>query len=406
MKKKFFLFFIFICLTVPLAAQSIKSLEAQKKKTLEELAITNKLLNEARKNKKGTVNRIGLLNRSISQSSKVIDNLNNEISILDNNIDSLQSNQAQLQAQLENVKKDYAKMVESTYLYNKYFSPLLFILSSNDFSQAYRRYRYLQEASNYRKRQVLEIDSLTNQLAREEHMLSQNKKYKQNVINSKEQESNRLESQKNEQFHVLADLKQQESDLVIQQRKQQQRASRLNSRIQALIAEEVQKENDRKKAAGAKSSTNGEYPMSKEDKLFTGNFAKNKGHLPMPVEKGIITGHFGLQQHPVLPNVTVDNKGIYIQTSAGSDARAVYDGVVTECFTIPGSNGAIIVKHGNYRTVYANLSQFYVKVGDKVVTKQRLGKIFTDTENGNKTELYFSIYQNTTIQNPEDWLAL
>ena len=145
--------------------------------------------------------------------------------------------------------------------------------------------------------------------------------------------------------------------------------------------------------------------MSKDEQLVAGNFEKNKGKLPLPVERGFISGHFGVQPHPVLPHVTTNNKGIYIQTPAGSTARAIFEGVVTKCFMVPGSNSSVIVKHGNYRTVYSNLTEIYVKEGDKVTTKQKLGKIFVDTENDNKTELYLMLYKDTDIQNPELWLA-
>ena len=146
--------------------------------------------------------------------------------------------------------------------------------------------------------------------------------------------------------------------------------------------------------------------MSKEEQLVAGNFEKNKGKLPLPVEKGFVSGKYGVQPHPVLSKVTINNKGIYIQTPAGSDARTIFEGEVTQIFSVQGSNSAVIVKHGNYRTVYSNLTTIYVKVGDKVSTKQKVGKIYTDPENGNKTELYLMIYKNTEIQNPEQWLAL
>ena len=146
--------------------------------------------------------------------------------------------------------------------------------------------------------------------------------------------------------------------------------------------------------------------MNREEKLVAGNFEKNKGKLPLPVEKGFISGHYGIQPHPFLDKVQVNNKGTYIQTPAGSDARAIFEGEVTQCFSVPGSNNSVIIKHGNYRTVYSNLTTLYVKAGDKVSTKQKIGKVFTDKENDNKTELYIMVYKDTEIQNPETWLAL
>ena len=135
---------------------------------------------------------------------------------------------------------------------------------------------------------------------------------------------------------------------------------------------------------------------------MAGNFEANKSRLPWPVERGAITGRFGKQKHPVLQHVEIDNKGIYIQTTSGSNARCVFDGVVSSVFSVPGSNNTVIVKHGNYRTVYANLTTLYVKTGDSVKTKQNLGKIFVDED---KTELYFQLYKNFDLQNPEAWLT-
>ncbi|MDO4191380.1 MAG: M23 family metallopeptidase, partial [Bacteroidales bacterium] len=227
----------------------------------------------------------------------------------------------------------------------------------------------------------------------------------------------------------ISDLKKKESTLKSQQKTQQKKADQLNSQIQAKIAEEIkrQQELEKKKDAEAKkkqqqsksttttsgngstttkpTTTTPSYTMSKEDQLVAGGFEKNKGRLPMPVEKGFISGHFGRQPHPVLQYVTQDNKGIYIQTPAGSYARAVYDGVVTQVFHVAGSNTSVIVKHGNYRTVYSNLTAVTVKTGEKVTAKQRLGKVFVDAENGNKAELYFMLYKDSAIQNPESWIA-
>lgn len=169
-----------------------------------------------------------------------------------------------------------------------------------------------------------------------------------------------------------------------------------------MIAAEIRKQEEKSRKSTGSSS--GKYQMSREEKLVAGNFEANKGKLPRPVEKGFISGHFGVQPHPILEKVTINNKGIYLQTLANTDARAIFEGVVTQCFSVPGSNQSVIVKHGNYRTVYSNLSKLYVKIGDKVTTKQKIGKIFTDEENDNKTELYFMLYKDTDIQNPEIWL--
>lgn len=188
---------------------------------------------------------------------------------------------------------------------------------------------------------------------------------------------------------MLSQLKKQEKDLLAKQKKQQARANELNRKIDQMIQQDVQR---------TASS------LTKEEKLVAGGFAQNKGRLPWPTEKGFISGQFGVQPHPTLAHVTVNNKGIYIQTTAGANARAVYEGVVSGVFVSDGRN-VVIVKHGNYRTVYSNLTTLFVKNGDKVNAKQAIGKIYTDPENDNKTELFFQLRKDTDILNPSLWLT-
>ena len=189
---------------------------------------------------------------------------------------------------------------------------------------------------------------------------------------------------------MLKQLKSKEKDLSKKLQQQQKKVAELNKKIDDMIRKQTEK---------ASKTT-----LTKEQKLIAGGFEENKGRLPWPVEKGMISGHFGKQQHPVYSQVTIDNKGIYLQTVAGAKARAVYKGEVTSCFMVNGTY-AVILQHGNYRTVYSNLSKLNVKQGDKVETKQVIGTIFTDPEQDQKTELYFQIYKDRNILNPELWIA-
>lgn len=210
------------------------------------------------------------------------------------------------------------------------------------------------------------------------------------------------------------------ADIKVQKKK----ANDLNNKIERIIAEEIRKAEEareaeeRKKSPVAKESKTDKstspakekssgvsYTMTKEEKLLSGGFESNRGRLPWPTDKGFISGRFGVQSHPVLKYITTNNKGIYIQTPAKTNARAVFDGVVTQRFSVPGSNFGVIIKHGQYRTVYANLVDIYVSVGQKVKTKDSIGRIYTDTEDSNKTELYFQIWKDKNILNPEGWIT-
>lgn len=400
-----------LCLLQPLFPQSIAELEEKKKQALENLAQTNKLLNETQKSKQGSVNKINLIKRNIKERKTVIQSLNGQIDALERNIGVLRTEKQQLEERLRYLKADYAKLIRETHVRRNHFSPLLFILSSDNAGQAYRRFRYLQEFSDYRKKQAFEIQRVTAQLVVKEKNLTNDVDKKERVLTEKEREAKKLETDRQQESKMLTQLQKKEKKLKDQQKKQQRQANELNNKIQKLIAAEIRKDEERRRQAANESAKESGKPvpttfeMSKDEKLIAGNFEKNKGRLPLPVEKGFISGHFGVQPHPVLSHVTTNNKGIYIQAPSGSSARAVFEGVVTQCFMVPGSNSAVIVKHGNYRTVYSNLTEIYVKEGDKVSTKQRIGKIFVDTENDNKTELYLMIYRDTSIQNPELWLA-
>jgi septal ring factor EnvC (AmiA/AmiB activator) len=388
-----------------LSAQTIKELEAQKKKALDELAVTNRLLNETQKNKKGTENKLNLLKQSIKQSTNYINALNQEIEGLDANISNLQASRLSHQERLNQLKYEYAISTRAIYSHHKYFSPIIFIFSADNFNQAIRRFRYLQQVAAHRKYQAREIEKITNQLIEEEHILTENRIQKETAVSAKTLEQQRLEQQRQKRNEELASLKKKETSLKKKQKEQQAKADKLNQKIQNMIAAEIKRQKEEAAAKAKKEGKKDPYELSKEEKLVAGNFEANKGKLPRPVEKGLISGHFGIQPHPFLDKVQVNNKGTYFQIPAGSDARAVFEGEVTQCFSVPGSNQSVIIKHGNYRTVYSNLVTLYVKVGDKVSTKQKIGKVYTDTENDNKTELYFMLYKDTEIQNPESWLA-
>ncbi|HHT60957.1 MAG: peptidoglycan DD-metalloendopeptidase family protein [Paludibacteraceae bacterium] len=408
--QRFFCFSLLVLLCSSLCfGQSIKELERRKKQAMEQLALTNKLLEETKKSKQSSVNKINILKRNIRERQAYINSLSIEIDTIEKNITGVRTEKTALEKKLNTVKQEYTELIRATNIRRKHFSPILFVFSASNFSEAFRRFRYLQEFSNYRKKQVAEMQNLTAQLAAKEQDLITNLSAKEQVMNSKTKETKKLQTDQAKENKMYASLKQKEQKLKKDQKAQQKRANELNARIQKLIAEEIKKEEERarqKASQEGKQETAPQYVMSKEEQLIAGNFEKNKGKLPLPVEKGFVSGNFGIQPHPVLSHVTTNNKGIYIQTPSGSDARAIFEGVVTQRFMVPGSNSAVIVKHGIYRSVYTNLTEIYVKEGDKLSTKQKIGKIFTDTENENKTELYLMIYKNTSIENPELWLAL
>ena len=281
-------------------------------------------------------------------------------------------------------------MVRDSHYARMQQSPLLFLLSSDSFQQLARRARYLQEFAHFRQQQVHRIERTQAEIDMQNELLRANKNDKQTALSSRKREQENLKRDEKKQQNMLSQLKSKEKDLSNKLKQQQKKVAALNKKIDDMIRKQTEK---------ASKTT-----LTKEQKLIAGGFEANKGRLPWPVEKGMISGHFGKQQHPVYSQVTIDNKGIYLQTVAGSKARAVYKGEVTSCFLVANTY-AVIVQHGNYRTVYSNLSKLNVKQGDKVEPKQIIGTIFTDAEQDQKTELYFQIYKDRDILNPEVWIA-
>lgn len=259
----------------------------------------------------------------------------------------------------------------------------------------------MQQYSEYCKKKAVEIEEAKKELNAKLEEVEAVRLKRLDVLNNCKQENSKLQSEKNRHSVMVSKLKRKEKDLRKELKKQQKVADQLNAQIERKIAEEARKSEKESIKQGKKVGD----VLTKEEKLVSGNFEKNQGRLPWPVEKGIVVGSFGIQPHPVLERVTTNNKGIYIQCPSGSNARSVFEGEVTQCFSIPGSNNAVIIKHGLYRTVYANLTKVNVKVGDKVSLKQTIGKIYSDPDEDNKTVLYFQVWKDKSINNPENWLA-
>ena len=425
-----------------LQAQSVKELEKQRNKTLQLLESTNKMLNETKKSQRSSLNKLTIINKNIVERKTLINNIGKEINELDGEMQRLNQEKRLLENRLSTLKRDYARLVQEAHLNRSVYTKIMFVLSANSFDQSYRRLRYLQEYSDYRKQQVRKIENVKTQIVVKSDSLNRNKQTKVEVVKQKEVEANKLTNDQKKEKVMLTDLKKKEKKLMADLKKQQKIANDLNNKIARIIAEEIRKAELKRKAEqeraaaeerkrlaaeqkkqGTKSSapssekeakkTEKQAPvqsasvsmLTKEEKLISGNFSANSGRLPWPTDKGFISGHYGVHPHPVLKHVTTNNKGIYIQTPTGTNARAVFEGEVTQRFSIPGSNNAVIIKHGEYRTVYANLTSIYVNVGDKVSAKQSIGKIYTDGDNDNKTELYFQIYKGRTLLNPEGWIA-
>lgn len=397
--KKLFATFIILCLgLLSIHSQSVSELKKRKANAMKQLEITNNLISETSKNKAANLNLLNILNAQIKEQQKLINTINSEVKSIDKELTTLREETNHIQQRLDDLKAEYAKLMYHSYFKKGKLDNLLFILSADNFTQSYRRWRYLKEYSQYCEKKGVEIQETKVQLDAKLQQVENKRLERLETLQAQKSERTKLKEQQKKQDQLVADLQKKEKSLKAELKKQQQLANKLNKQIEDKIAAEAKK-------SVSKAGKDNTYTLTKEEKLVSGNFEKNKGRLPWPVEKGILTGSFGKQAHPVLKHVSVDNKGVYIQCPKGTKARAVFDGEVTQVFSIPGSNNAVIIKHGAYRTVYANLTKVYVKAGDKVKPKQDIGIIYTDTDDGNKTELYFQVWKDKQLQNPELWLS-
>ena len=384
--KRIIYIMLLLVLTLPAMADKVKDLQKERQKIEQQLKQTNEMLAQTKQNERATLNKLTLLNNNIKTRKKLIRTLNNEIGALDNSLQEISAKQRDLGEEMDHLKQDYARLVRETHYADMHRSPLLFLLAADNFQQLVRRIDYMRRFARYRQEQVAAMQHLQDEMDIQSQLLSERRSEQAAALQAQQREQQNLTRDERKQQAMLKELKKKEKQLIAQQKKQQKKADELQKKIDQLIQKQT-------------TTT-----LTKEQQLLAGGFEANKGRLPWPVEKGFISGQFGTHQHPVYEHVTVNNKGIYLQTTTGSKARAVFEGEVTSCIVL-GNTYAVIVQHGNYRTVYSNLGQLVVKTGDKVAAKQTLGTIVSDPANDNKTELYFQVYKDRTLLNPSAWLT-
>ena len=394
--KRMLLLALGVTISLAVAAQSVDELRQKKQKAAEEIRLTNDLLNKVSASQKATLSRLQLLNRQISQRNTLISAINSEVSLLQEVIDDNMLVVNLLSDDLEEFRQEYARLVQLAYKNRMAYDKVIFFLSADNFNQAYRRLLYLRQYTSYRKKQSETIGSLQHILVRKIADLESLKETREVALNEKMEESRKLEGEKKQQNSLSQQLQKQQKELrnkIAQQRRIEQQ---LEQEIQRIIEEEARKTNTPSREG---------FALTPEQKLVGDNFEQNKSRLPWPVERGVITEKFGVHPHPVLRNVTVNNNGVNISTENGAKARAVFGGEVSRVFGITGGNMAVIIRHGQYLSVYSNLVDVTVKKGDKVNLRQYIGTVYSDPSEGNKTTLKFQIWKESTKLNPEDWLG-
>ena len=415
--KRFLLLFAGCLLAwLPLAAQSnqlIRELESKHSQLQKQIAETETLLKSAKRDAVSQLHNLTTLTGQIEERQRYIAAIEHDVEAIEKEVRSLDSQLEKLQKSLQEKKDRYAASVRYLYRNKSVEEKLMFIFSAQSLNQMYRRMRYVQEYATYQRLQGKEIVKQQTQIRHTKMERLQAKAAKQSLMAEREKEKKKLERQEKEQKVLVASLQNKQKSLQRAVDRKRQEADRLNAQIDKLIAEEI--ERARKQAqketqqADARSPKKNDAPMeayalSKADQKLSGNFTSNKGKLPMPITGGyIITSHYGQYSVKGLRNVKLDNKGIDIQGRPGAKARAIFNGTVAAVFQLNGLFN-ILIRHGNYISVYCNLSSADVQQGDSVKTKQSIGQVFSDPADGNRTVLHFQLRREKEKLNPEPWL--
>jgi septal ring factor EnvC (AmiA/AmiB activator) len=372
-------------------SQTLNELKARKDKTKKEIEYINQLLNETGANTKASLNKLSMLNQQIELRNNLINDYSSQLTLLQKSIEDNLFVIEQLTNDLQKVRDQYSNMIRQAYRNKGSYSQLVFLLSSENFNQAYKRMLYIRQMARYRKKQSEQIEAIRTVLVLKTEELTNKKNEQVDVLNQQRAETSKLGLEKQKQSNYSRELQKREKELKNNLHEQQRIEERLQKEIERLVTLEVKK-----------SKTT---PTTPEEKTFSDNFEKNKGKFPWPTQTGVITDRFGEHSHPVMKNIIIKNDGIDITTNPGEKARSIFNGTVSRVFAIPGGNIAIILRHGEYITVYSNLKEVYVKQGDAVSTKQELGLIYTDKLDENKTILKFQIRKENLKENPEEWIT-
>jgi septal ring factor EnvC (AmiA/AmiB activator) len=375
-----------------------KELESKRARLQQEIKEINRLLGKEKKQKGDVLGQMEVLDQKINVSQQLIRVTNQQSNLLNRQINTNVRKISQLKEDLISLKDEYAEIIQKSYQNKSQNSRLMFLLSADNFFQAFKRFQYMKQYTEYRKQQGQEIIHKTEVLAQLNIDLTDQRKEKDKLVAENRVLKNELYKEMQVQKELLKTIRKNESQYLAKIEAKQREARKIDRQIEELIKSAIAASN---KSSGSTKSVS--FALTPEATLVANNFTANKGRLIWPVEKGIKSRGFGVYSDPVYPGIKHQNNGVIISTDEGTEARAVFEGEVIAILAVPGGNKGVQIKHGNYISTYYNLSELYVKKGDKVKVKDFLGKIFTNRTSG-QTQLKFYLYQNTTKLNPEEWI--
>jgi septal ring factor EnvC (AmiA/AmiB activator) len=395
-KKTLLLLFLLCLVSLYSRSQTRDELKEKRKEKQDEIAFTKKLLNKTSKKQRQTVEYLQVLNKQIENRSSLIETIQKQVSTLDSTIQTNESVIQSLEADLASLKEEYADMVQFAYKTRNQYQKLSFIFSAEDFNTAYKRLRFLSYYSDFRKEQLNLIKETRQSLRKRVQNLESRKAEKRELLSEKKAEKQELEDDLVSKRELVDKLKSKKAELKQDLRKKRQRAEELANAIQQSIRREREK--------SASEANSKAYANTPKAELESERFKKNKANLPWPVEQGFISSKFGKHEHPTLDGVQVQNNGIHITTADKAEAKAVFNGEVRRIVEQRGSGFGIVIRHGEYYTVYSNLGETSVKPGEAVEANQVIGTVRTNSQTGN-AELHFQVWKSFEKLNPEKWLA-
>ncbi len=373
--------------------QSREELERKRRETQEIINTTTKLLEQASTTRQSSIEHLNLINRRLELRRSLLRTIESEMNAIDRSISDGQNRIIKLESELGEAKGSYAKLIRIAYRQRMSHQRLMFILSASDFNQAYRRIKYLQQYSRSRQNQIDLIQALSQEIADEITDLEAQRDEKVVLLAQRRNEANELSNESRQQNSVVQQLQRRENQLKQELASQQKIARDLQYAIEKLIREESTVADGRVI-----------YELTPEERIISDQFQLNKGGLPWPIERGVVTGFFGEHAHPVLKGIKVQNNGIDISTVEDAEVRSIFNGTVRQVLTVLGSNNVVLIRHGNFLSVYANLSHVYVRQGDEITTKQLIGRVFTDNDENNSI-LHLEIWEENEKLDPLLWLS-
>lgn len=385
--------------------QTKKELEQKKSSLLKEIEATNKQLKLVEKNKSATAEQLNELKKKIRLRESLIGTINSEINAIGGEIVTTSKEIEQLRKDLDQLRQQYASMIRYAYKNRNLYQQMMFVFAASDFNQGYKRLKYIQQYGQFRRRQAEEIVASQDRLNGKVKELEQHKQEKTSLRNTEQKQKASLEEERKEQDKLMKNLTQREKKLKRELADKQAAKKKLDRAIESLIKKEMDAARKKAVASGKKNVTNANvFTLTPEAARLSGSFSGNRGQLPWPVEQGRITGSFGEHPHKELKGIVVKNNGVDIQSVKGASARAIFEGTVSSVISIPGAGRAVIIRHGDFLSVYSNLATVSVKTGDKVATKQGIGTV-GDTSEGDAGEIHLEIWRNTSKLNPQEWIA-